>query len=78
MLREYIYDNQFQIWYINKYLNIYNYIEILSFDDNNIKIKIPDSILSIKGKNLTITKMISDELLIKGNIINIEFKRYEK
>ena len=74
MLREYIYDNKFQIWYIDNSVNICNYVEIMSFDDNIIKIKCPSNIVSIKGKELTITKMLNDELLIKGKIINIEFK----
>lgn len=74
MLREYIYDNKFQIWFINNSINIYNYVEIISIDDTIIKIKCPNNILNIKGKNLTITKMMDSELLIKGNIINIEFK----
>ena len=74
MLREYIYDDKFQIWIINNNINILNYIEIISFSDTKVIIKCPSNTLCINGNNLIISKLLKDELLIKGKIINIEFR----
>jgi len=74
MLKEYIYDNKFQILIIDNNINLLNYVDILSFSDSDIIVKCPDYTIIIKGKNLTITKMIDKELVINGNIVNIEFR----
>ena len=74
MLREYIYNNKFQIYLINNNINILNYEEVSSFDENKIIIKHRDGIVVINGKNLVISKLLSDELLVTGNITNIEFR----
>lgn len=74
MLREYIYDIKFQIYIYEDYINIINYEEILSFSENKIIIKCNDKEFSINGSELVITKLLNDELLIKGVIKNIEFR----
>lgn len=74
MLREYIYDDKFQIWIINDSINILNYVEVISFSDNKVIIKCPNNTLCINGKDLIISKLLTDELLIKGKITNIEFR----
>ena len=74
MLREYVYDDKFQIWIINNTINILNYIEIISFSDTKVIIKCPNNTLCINGNNLIISKLLKDELLIKGKITNIEFR----
>lgn len=74
MLREYIYDDKFQIWIINNTISILNYIEIISFSDTKVIIKCPNNMLCINGNNLTISKLLKDELEILGRIINIEFR----
>jgi len=74
MLRDYIYDTKFQIYIIDKSIDILNYVDIISFDDNKIIIECPNYNLIIKGIDLTISKMLERELLIKGNIEYIEFR----
>lgn len=74
MLREYIYDRNFQVIILNNMVNILNYIDIVSFSDSKIIIKYDKGTLLINGSNLVIGKMLNDELLIKGKIINIEFR----
>ena len=74
MLRDYIYDTKFQLWVFDDSINILNYLEIISFDDDKIILKYPNGILSINGKDLVITKMLSSELLVNGIIKNIEFR----
>ncbi len=74
MLKEYIYNNNFQINIVNNYINILNYIEIVSFSENKIIIKYSNGTLVINGSEMIISKLLSDELLVKGNISNIEFR----
>lgn len=74
MLRDYIYDSKFQIWIIDNTINVLNYLDIISFSEDKVILKCPKYNLIIKGKELIISKMMSDELLINGNIISIEFR----
>lgn len=67
----YLTDKIFKITYFNNSININNYIEIIDFNDNKIKIKYDQGICIIEGKNLTLNKMIDNEILIEGNINNI-------
>lgn len=74
MIREYIFDNKFQITYINKALDIVNYVNIISVDDNQIILKYEGGKLVVNGTNIIISKLLVNEILIKGNIISIEFR----
>lgn len=74
MLKEYIYDNKFQLLVVDNTINILNYEELISFSDIKVIIKCKNNNLTINGKNLIINKMISNELLIKGVITSIEFR----
>lgn len=74
MLKDFIYDKKFKILLIDNNISLLNYIDIISFSDNNIIIKCPNYILEIIGNNLIITKMIDTELNIKGHIDSLKFK----
>ena len=55
----------------NNKLEITNYIDIPKFDDKTIIVNLTKGSLCIEGNNLTISKLVKDELLIFGNIANI-------
>lgn len=73
-LRNYILENDFKIIYLTNKLNIVNYSDISHFDNNKIIINYKDGSVLISGKNLVVSKLVSDELLIEGSINNIEFR----
>ena len=73
-LRNYILENKFKINIYDNNVDIINYIEIEHFDDKIIIVKYEKGIVTVKGDNLIITKLLEDELLINGQIRNIEFK----
>ena len=73
-LRNYILENKFKINIYDNNIDIINYIEIEHFDDKIIIVKYEKGIVTVKGENLIITKLLEDELLINGQIRNIEFK----
>lgn len=71
-VKDYIIDKEFRfIVYKNK-VNIINYNNILSIEKEKISVSYPSGILVIKGKDLTLKKMLDDEVLIYGNIKLVE------
>ena len=70
-LDRYLYDKEYKIIIKENYVNIINYDEIIDFNLNNISVKYQDKVIAIDGHNLTISKMVEDEVLIIGEISNI-------
>ncbi len=73
-LRNYILENDFKIIYLSNKLDIVNYSDISHFDSNKIIINYNDGSVLINGKNLVVSKLLKDELLIEGSINKIEFR----
>ena len=72
-LTQIVYDKTFKIIILENKINILNYKEILIFEDEKILIDTKEYLIKIKGKNLTINKLLNKELLIEGEIKIIEF-----
>lgn len=73
-LRSFINDNE---WRINIYegkINIVNYDDVISLEDNRISIKYKKGMIIIKGDNLSVNKLLDNEILITGNIKNLELE----
>ena len=70
-LNNYLYDKEYKIIIKENYVNIINYDEIIDFTFNKVSVKNKNKIIIIDGTNLTISKMVIDEVLITGNISNI-------
>jgi len=68
---KYLEDKNYEIIIKKQQVDIVNYKEILDFSINKISIKCDNTIIIIDGKNLIISKMMDNELLINGNIFNI-------
>lgn len=73
-LKNYIEDNNFRFSYINNQLDINNYLKINYMEDSKISLNYKEGNIVIKGNNLRIKKLLDYEILIIGNIENIEFK----
>ena len=52
-------------------INVINFKEIVDFSIDKISLKCEDKIITIEGKKLIISKMLDDEILITGNILNL-------
>lgn len=72
--RTYILENEFKINILIGKIDIVNYIEIDHFDDTKIMVRYEKGLVVIKGENLTISKLLNDELLILGKIKSLEFE----
>ena len=73
-LRNYINDNNWKITVFNRTVNIVNYIDIILLEENRISVKYQNGIITVLGDNLTVNKMLDQEMLITGDIKSIEFK----
>lgn len=70
-IENYLSDNEYRIIIKENSINIINYDEILDFSLTKISIRSKQKIIIIEGKNLIISKMLEDEILVIGNITNI-------
>lgn len=72
---DYIKDDSFEVRFDNSYIDIVNYLTVNYMEEEKISVSFSDGILNIKGKNLSVIKLIDSEILIKGIITNIEIRR---
>lgn len=72
--KDYINDNKHTIMILNDYIYISNYEDIKSFDSNKFTIKVKEKLINLIGKNITVKKLTKEEILIRGNITDIEFR----
>ena len=70
-LNNYVNENKYKVIATNKYVNIVNYKEIIDFNSVKISIKHEKGITIVNGKNLVVSKMLEEEILITGNIESI-------
>ena len=73
-IRSHFLEEEFELIYLPNQIDIINYEQIESFEEENIQIRYSKGILSIRGKNLIITKLLEDEVFITGEVLKIEFR----
>ena len=73
-LKKVIFDKEFKVTVFQKKININNYVDILIFEENQILIKTEQCLVKIKGSNLSIIRLLENELLIEGKIKSVEFR----
>ena len=73
-LRNYLNDYKWRIHIYDGKINIVNYIDIITLEDNRISIKYEKGTIVIKGRNLSVNKMLDSEILITGTINSVEFE----
>ena len=72
--RSYLLEDDFKINIFKNKIDIINYDHIGSIDTNKINIYYEDGEIIITGKNLSLLKMVDNELLISGTINNLELR----
>ena len=77
-IKSYILDNEFKIIILNNKINITNYLEMGHFDNNKVIVRYlnqnNEKTLVVNGKNLIVSRLKIKEVLVEGNINNIEFR----
>ena len=71
-ISHYIKDNDLKIVIVNNSINIINYDNILEVSDNLVNLIKDNKIITIKGSNLKLNKLLDNEVLIQGLINKIE------
>lgn len=72
--RSYILEEDFTFSVYPNKIDILNYDSIGHFDSNKVIIRYDKGTLVITGENLVVSKLMHDELLVLGNIKNIELR----
>lgn len=72
--RSYILEDEFSMNVSKDKIDIMNYTTIGQIDTNKMIIYYDGGVIIVNGKNLTLLKMLDDEILISGLINNIELK----
>lgn len=73
-LRNYIYQKEFKITLKKNMIDIENFTNIGKIENYEIVIYNNKEKITIKGKNLSVNKMLSSEVLILGNYNEIIFE----
>jgi len=68
----YIKDNEFRMNISENKINIVNYLELLSMGEERVSLATQLGRIVIKGKKLSVKKLLNKEVLIVGNIQSIE------
>jgi sporulation protein YqfC len=72
--RNYLLDEMFNMRVLKNKIDICNYESIGYLDNDLIIINYDSGEIKIKGENLVVSKLLGDEILISGNIKNIEMR----
>ena len=73
-VRDYLLDDEFKIMIVKNRINISNYEKIEYLDNDRVTVKYENGKISIKGENITVRKLLNNEILITGSIKEIEMK----
>lgn len=73
-LDRYLVDNEYKVTIRGEIIHIINYLEIVDFSSDKVIVKYRGGVTNIKGKNLVVSRMMDDELVIIGKLDCIEYK----
>ena len=73
-LDRYLIDNNHKVTIEKNRVHIINYIEIVDFSSDRVIVKYSDGLIMLMGKDLVVSKMLDDDLLIMGKLYSIEYK----
>ncbi len=71
-ISNYVNDKEFRLTLYTDKIHIINYKKIISLENNYLSILCLNKKILVTGNNLILSKILDNELLIKGNINNIE------
>ena len=71
-IKDYINDKEFRMTIFNDRVHIINYLRIISLEETRISFLTSKGRVIIKGNDLSLNKLLDDEVLVSGNVSNIE------
>lgn len=73
-IRSYFLEDELEIKVYKNKVNVINYKSIGHFDSNKVMIYYENGHLVVSGNNLVVSRLVQDEVLIVGDIQNIELR----
>lgn len=70
-VKNYIVDSEFRLTLYIDMVHIMNYTKIISLEETRIVIRSLTKKVTITGDHLHLNRLLDEEILIKGNIIDI-------
>lgn len=74
-IMRYINDTDFQMLYINRELNIVNYDRINYMENEKISLSYQEGTIVVIGEDLRVKKLLDKEMVIIGDIKNIDIRK---
>lgn len=71
-IKSFLYDKQYFINIFDNCVHVFNYLDLESFSDDYINLRMDTFKLRVKGSNLAIVKMEEREILVRGEISGVE------
>ncbi len=72
-LINFLYDKNYFINIYDEFIHVFNYQELISLSSKKIILKMETFKIDVSGTDLFITRMLPNEILIKGSIGKVEF-----
>ena len=76
-IKDYINDKEFRMTIFTDRVHIINYLKILSLEDERVSFLTTKGRIIVKGKNLCLNKLLDEEVLISGKVLDIEVDFHE-
>lgn len=73
-LRSFLLEDELEITVYKDKVNVVNYDSIGHFDSNKVVIYYDGGNLVVHGENLVVSRLLNNEVLITGNIKNVELR----
>lgn len=73
-IRSYFLEDELEIKVYKNKVNVINYKSIGHFDSNKVMIYYENGHLVVSGNNLVVSRLVQDEVLIVGDIKDIELR----
>ena len=73
-LKDYINEDSFKINIYKNKINVVNYLDIITLEESRISLKYQQGMIIIKGNNLSVNKLLDNEILITGEIKSVELE----
>lgn len=73
-IRSYVMEEKFEFRFIDDKLDVINYKSITHFDSNKIIISHNNGYITINGMNLSVSKLLNNEIMINRKLNSIEIR----
>ena len=71
-IKNYLYDKKYFINLFENYIHVFNYLSMDDFTRTKVVFSLSNFKVIIHGNNFLITKMLHNEILIKGDFLSLE------